>query len=256
MFFHNESLQNSIWAGNSSFIVAYLLGVIICFIKRKEYPRLFFAFVPNAAISLIVIYNPMLYSFITRYFLDQDAANSIYGRLCALWFVFPIVAGSGVLLIDSLRQNKERICLVAIIVLYFIAALRTDDSYRPLFIHVDPYYKMTDTAVDICEEIVKSEDDEIKVLLLEDEDITSDLAKEKGDEYYIYNDLLEMTGEYTARIKKDVMSIKKSNKLTGDDSIMQYKYIICYADESKTEILLNMGYEIVYEKGAVKLMRN
>lgn len=236
-------------------VVAYALAVVIAIKRRKDHPVLFNVFVPIAAMSLVVIYNPPLYSFITAHFEDQEGANSIYGRLCALWFVFPIIVGACVMIVGYIEKKKGRINLFIILALLAMAVVRKDDSYRPLNMHTDPYYKMTDTAIEICEGITESEQGEIPVLILEQEDIIAKILEDNGEEYYTYNDITDMMQVYSGRIKQHTERIDNGGKVIDLNGIKPYRYVICFADENTNQKMQDSGLKTVYKKGFVSLMR-
>ena len=139
MIFGNETMHNTIWAGNPTYLCGYLLSMILIIIKRKEYPQLFDVFISVCVGGILIVYNPWFYSFFSSNLSDGDS-DAVYGRLGGVFLFVPAIICAIILISSSVTQMQFHYSAVVCIVLVMATAGCINPS-RPFDVNLNRYYK-------------------------------------------------------------------------------------------------------------------
>ena len=247
LIFDNESMHNSFWAGNATLLCAYVLGIILFVIKRKQYPRLFRLLVPPCILGTFMIYNPLIYGVIVNRIVTSGDVNAVYSRLLGIYLLLIVLGTAITIVIYDLESKKEKIVFITVCAIMFMAAFRYDSGYKPLDTRISHYYKMTENAKYVNDYIFEDP----RILIIDNKDMTSYMKEADHDQYYTYYDMLYMSTMYNPNVKISHEEVAASEAI--DD---EYPYILCYDDGEIRRSIEEAGYISVWNDGKGILYTN
>ena len=206
-----------------------------CAWRRLIEQTLFRACIPPLLIGVVLIYNPLLYSFSANH-IEQTDINAVYGRLFGICMGLETILGGVVLLFYDGMIKAQRICVIIIISLLCITSYSFDSGYKPFDIEIDHYFKMTDDAKYINDRIAKNP----TILIIDSQDMKTLSQDLKTNQY---QDMIYMSGMYNP----DVRII---HEVVFRDEILEehYPYVLCYDTECGDKIS-QMRYHLIWNDG-------
>ena len=234
------------WGGNSMIICAYILCLYLIVMRRRECKRAFFIIVPITIITCFIVYNPIIYQLALGRIAGLDEGkNAVYGRFNNLMMIVPVITIGTVIMAISLKDRARQMFFFICVILCF-ACFRTGDDYRPFSLRIDPYYKMTKDALYLEDYMLAhaNNNDRISLCIYEPKDIDSYFDDDMSEPYYTYNDMLNMTRQYTP-----IIDVYQTTDAEGEENGLDYQFILCYAGKDRCDKIADKGYREIWTDG-------
>ena len=255
MIGYNESVHNIMWGGSGIYLCIFIMSLILVISNIRKNRYVFGAIIAISVLGIIISYNPLFMGFFcsNMYSTTPAEVNGAYSRMEWVFYILPIIAIAMVLFYDEIKDSARKTSAVIVCILMFLAANNTGNGYLPNTAAINHYYKMTDTAVELCDYMLrdKKTNEMIPVLVIEKDNLQSYLDKMSLDEYSIAIDLLYMIEPYSGSFS---VYKTKANAGLEADWPEEYRYVISVTDTTINSMIDRDRYKTVWNNPYITFM--